>query len=85
MSGAPENASDSEGDDSASPFSEDHYDTSDGEDNTEQKANGDVKKRKSDRMNGFDNLDNSNAFSYSVEVAMLEIYNETVWCDNVPC
>ena len=47
---------------------------------TEQKTNGITKKRKNQKIGRDDeyDLNNSSSFDYSVEVAMLEIYNETV-------
>lgn len=56
-------------------------DLSDNEENpTEHKSNNKKKHQtKSKKSNGFDDFEtNSSGFVYSVEVAMLEIYNETV-------
>jgi hypothetical protein len=73
-----------------------HSDLSDneGDNPTEQKTNSNnnnngLKKKshqKSKKLNGFDDLDNNaSGFVYSVEVAMLEIYNETVSSDMTCC
>jgi hypothetical protein len=62
-----------------------HEEDEDGNDSDlsdhETKANGSKKSKRQQKTNGFDDLmdhQSSNAFTYSVEVAMLEIYNETV-------
>lgn len=68
-----------------------HEEDEDGNDSDhsdhESKTNGSKKKpKRQQKTNGFDDLmdqQTSNAFTYSVEVAMLEIYNETVSASSV--